>query len=361
MTDWQARIASTFVICAEPGRYLGWPTIVRRSNGELVVAFSGDRDEHVCPFGKTQLVSSSDDGRIWSAPRTVTDTPLDDRDAGIIELPSGGLLMSWFTSIAFAEREDQLRAAYGDATVDGWAERKAALTPAVVGHWLGNWTRRSFDGGVTWDDPVPTLGSAPHGPIVLRDGRLLYVGQARVGSDGRRDVPLVVEESRDEGASWQQIASLELPAWASLGHCSEPHVVEADSGKLVALVRYEPPAEDARWMLQAESFDGGLTWTCCRSSGVWGWPPHLLRLQNGWLLLSCGHRRPPYGERARISRDEGQTWDEPEIELCPAPNHDLGYPATAQLADGTLLTVFYQCPAVGEKTVLMATRWHLDY
>ena len=75
-----------------------------------------------------------------------------------------------------------------------WAERTAELIPAVVDRWLGNWTRRSYDGGVTWDDPVPTLSSAPHGPIVLRDGRLLYVRQARVGSDGLRDVPLVVED-----------------------------------------------------------------------------------------------------------------------------------------------------------------------
>lgn len=46
----------TRVICKQPGRYIGWPTIASRQTGELLVVFSGDRDAHVCPWGKTQLV-----------------------------------------------------------------------------------------------------------------------------------------------------------------------------------------------------------------------------------------------------------------------------------------------------------------
>ena len=51
------------------------------------------------------------------------------------------------------------------------------------------------------------------------------------------------------------------------------------------------------------------------------------------------------------------TIDQGRVVLCGAPNHDLGYPATAQLAGGTLVTVYYQCPAPSQNTVLMATRW----
>ena len=43
----RAEIISNKVICKEPGRYIGWPTIVRASAGELIVVFSGDRDDHV--------------------------------------------------------------------------------------------------------------------------------------------------------------------------------------------------------------------------------------------------------------------------------------------------------------------------
>jgi len=44
---------ATGVVCKQPGRYIGWPTIVRTSKGELSVTFSGDRDAHVCrPAGR---------------------------------------------------------------------------------------------------------------------------------------------------------------------------------------------------------------------------------------------------------------------------------------------------------------------
>ncbi len=89
------------VISRQDGRYVGWPTICRRSGGELLVVFSGDRDFHICPFGKLQMVRSRDGGITWSAPETIANSPLDDRDGGIIELPDGKLLAAWFTSIYY--------------------------------------------------------------------------------------------------------------------------------------------------------------------------------------------------------------------------------------------------------------------
>ena len=49
-------------ICVETNRYIGWPTVCCRANGELLAVFSGDRDEHVDPFGKVQMVRSRDGG-----------------------------------------------------------------------------------------------------------------------------------------------------------------------------------------------------------------------------------------------------------------------------------------------------------
>ncbi len=91
----------TRVICKQPGRYIGWPTITRTRAGELLAVFSGDREEHICPWGKTHLVRSSDDGDTWSAPEIIRDSPLDDRDAGIIETARGTLLVSWFSATSF--------------------------------------------------------------------------------------------------------------------------------------------------------------------------------------------------------------------------------------------------------------------
>ncbi len=52
----RAEVISNKVICKEPGRYIGWPTIVRARAGELIIVFSGDRDDHVCPWGKMEMI-----------------------------------------------------------------------------------------------------------------------------------------------------------------------------------------------------------------------------------------------------------------------------------------------------------------
>ena len=95
---------------------------------------------------------------------------------------------------------------------------------------------------------------------------------------------------------------------------------------------------------------------------MWGYPPHLLELKNGWLVVVYGHRREPYGERACISRDEGETWDiENEIILAEAYNGDLGYPASIQLDDESILTVYYQQKNRDEPTSIFTTRWRLKH
>ncbi|NQT52222.1 exo-alpha-sialidase, partial [bacterium] len=42
-----------------------------------------------------------------------------------------------------------------------------------------------------------------------------------------------------------------------------------------------------------------------------------------------------------------------------APNGDLGYPASVQMDDHTILTVYYQIDKPGERTCLMGTLWTL--
>ena len=49
-------------IADEGGRYAGWPTLTRLRNGELRVVYSGDRDAHICPWGKVRMIRSADNG-----------------------------------------------------------------------------------------------------------------------------------------------------------------------------------------------------------------------------------------------------------------------------------------------------------
>ncbi len=359
--DTVAEVLWTKVLCKQPGRYIGWPSVCRTREDELLVVFSGDRDAHVCPWGKVQLIRSRDDGEHWTAPETVCNTPLDDRDAGIVQTARGTLVLAWFTSLAF---EEAAAAHAGQGGVwDQWLQHAAKIPPETRKQWLGYWTRRSEDGGKTWGPPAPTRGSAPHGPIALSDGRLLYVGRRQP----HRNTELTVEESRDDGRSWRQIASIQAAPEDSIDCFHEPHAVEAADGAVIAQFRYhfhEPGSgrmDDRRSFLrQAESRDGGYTWTVAHEVPLLGYPPHLLRLRNGWLVSVYGRRCPPYGEYACISRDHGKSWDTArEILLAAAENGDLGYPASAELRDGSILTVYYQQEFPGEKTCLMASRWRL--
>ena len=338
-----ATIISTKVICKQAGRYIGWPTISATNEGDLLIVFSGDRDSHASYDGKTQMVRSNNGGKTWGKPITINDTPLDDRDAGIIRTKKGTTLVSWFTNKG-------------------------------GGEWQGQWTIRSTDNGYTWGKAVRTEVTAPHGPIQLSDGRLLYLGQSPHCSQWEEDdkywcarpsespYKILVEQSIDDGKSWNVISTFPVPEDDSMLSYDEAHVTETDNGKLIAMFRnYCGERNGHYYMKQSESNDGGYTWTKPHMTLIQGYPPHVIRLQNGWLLVVYGKRWKPFGEYVCISRDQGKTWEvEQEIRLSEAPNGDLGYPASVQLNDGSIWTVYYQVEREGEKPCLMGTHWRLD-
>ena len=336
-----ARILSTQIILRQDDIYPGWPTIASTDSGELIVGFSGDREAHVCPWGKTQIVRSTDNGLSWSEPETINNSPLDDRDVGIIQTDKGTLLVTWFTSLAFEKNPKYRR-------------HREKVTPKIVEEYLGYWVMRSEDNGKTWGEPIKVRATTPHGPIQLEDGRLLYVG---INYGEKKNI---VIESKDDGRTWDDLATIAIPEDEDQGNYHEPHVVEAADGTLIAMSRYHEKNRDNSHLRQSESADGGRTWTTYHKTPIWGYPPHLIRLENGWLVVVYGVRRPEYGERACISKDNGKTWDiENEIVLSRAPNSDLGYPASVQLEDGSIYTVYYEVRNTKEPPYLMGTRWEV--
>lgn len=347
-----AEIISVDVIAKQDGRYIGWPSIAKTTDGLLVAVFSGDRDEHICPWGKTFMVKSADNGKTWSDPEIITSTPLDDRDAGIIVTKKGHWLVSWFTSLAF---ETYIKN-YPDEITKSWKLHSSKLDTATKEKWLGSWVRTSPDNGKTWGNPVKVAVTAPHGPIELRDSSLLYVGR----SFSDKNASISTLKSFDNGKTWTKTGSIPLFDGDDISLCHEPHAIELSDGTILAMYRYEPPDMNNRYMRQSFSHDGGKTWSKAEKTPILGYPPHLLMLKNGWIAVAYGRRIPPYGERVCISRDGGKTWDvENEIALCGAPNDDLGYPASVELGDGSILTVFYQQEKAGEKTCLMGVHWRL--
>ena len=361
-----ARIYATRIICQQPGRYIGWPTITKTHSGELLTVFSGDRDAHVCPWGKTQLIRSQDNGESWSHPVTINNTPLDDRDAGIIETEDGTLVVSWFTSLAFDNPEQVDWQNLPDILLLSWQRHSEKLSLETRKRWLGNWVRRSTDGGKSWGDPINTYVTAPHGPIQLANTNLLYVGRNYAVGDKTSPRPSVPQHlaacvSDDDGLTWRISGYIQAPEQVKPGTAEfhEPHLVETAEGQLIALFRHHGnPGQYYLW--QSESSDGGKSWTQLHQTAIWGYPPHLIRLKNNWLLVTYGRRKPPFSERACISRDNGLTWDvDNEVTISSAPNSDLGYPASVQLKDGSIYSVYYQINKSGEKTCLMGTHWEL--
>ena len=363
-----AKIFETKVISWQPEFYHGWPTVARRQNGELWVSWSGGRESHVCPFGQVHAMTSRDNGATWTWPRVLLDTATDDRDSGVLETAKGSLIVSTFTSLAY---EDHFKksSTFAEHTDKGWISKtmpqeqfvkwKAAherLNDEERKAELGAWVIRSTDGGKSWSTRIPTIVNSPHGPIQLKDGRLLYAGKQLWTADRK----IGVAESKDDGQTWQWLAEIPTRKGDKEPNAyHELHAVEAADGTLIAQIRNHNDANKGE-TLQTESKDGCKTWSEPHSIGVWGLPSHLLRLRDGRLLMTYGHRRKPYGNQARISSDNGQTWGEAMIISGDGIGGDLGYPSTVELADGTLLSVWYETMKDPKLAVLRQATWRIE-
>jgi sialidase-1 len=358
----RATVLETRTISLEPAFYNGWPTVARRRSGELLLAYSGGREAHVCPFGRVEFMTSRDGGRTWTWPRVLIDSAIDDRDAGVLETAAGTLLLTTFSSLAY---EKSLEAAAGmkPGEEGAWpAERLARwravhdrLPPAERGAELGEWLIRSVDGGRSWSERIPTIVNSPHGPIQLSDGRLLYPGKQLWTGEGR----IGVAESIDDGRTWHWLAPIPPRAGDTVGNYHELHGVEASPGRIVVQIRNHNK-QNAGETLQSESSDGGKSWTEPHSIGAWGLPSFLTKLRSGNLLMTYGYRRSPFGNQARLSPDQGRSWSEPMTVSSDGASGDLGYPSTVELEDGSLVTVWYERLKDSPNAVLRQAHWKIE-
>ena len=338
--------------------YCGWPTVAIDEKGVLYAVVSGFRAAHICPFGKTVLFKSFDFGKTWSIPMVINDTYLDDRDAGVLSLGGETILVTWFTHPTELYRNVYKEWITNDWCVSGDLVEKAYPTIPQELAQGGSYVRVSGDGGMTWGDTVKVPISAPHGPIKRRDGSLLYLGREMYNTepDGVVDGDICAYESSDDGKTWKLLGKVPLdPAWED--PC-EAHVLELENGRLLGMIRVWD-AEVQLTTFRTVSDDGGYTWSFPEAMGTNGAPPHLMRHSSGAIILTYGRRTEPFGQRALISRDNGETWEDEYILRDDGPDHDLGYPSTVELPDGSLLTVYYQKVTGDRACSLLWTRWQL--
>jgi sialidase-1 len=357
----EAELLETRVISYKAPLYHGWPTLARRKNGELLLAFSGGREAHVCPFGRVELMRSQDDGKNWRWPQVIYDGPIDDRDAGILETAQGSILITTFTSLAYQpilEKQEKIpvggKGAWEPAHLLEWQNVHGRITAEQRQAELGCWMIRSTDGGVNWSARYRVPLNSPHGPINLSDGRVLYPGVAL----WEKDRKVGVCRSADDGQTWEWISDIPPRAGDDPLQYHELHAVEAADGSVVCHIRNHNKT-NAGEILQCESKDAGQTWTEPHPIGVWGLPSHLLRLRDSRLLMSYGYRKAPFGNQARISTDHGRTWGEPIRISGDGFGGDLGYPSTVECDDGTLVTAWYERLKESELAQLRQARWRL--
>lgn len=339
-------------------RYQGWPTVCRDENGVLYAVSSGHRLAHICPFGKNYLYISRDEGETWTAPVIINDTMLDDRDGGITSLGDGKLLLTYFNHPR--ELYDHF---YETGAIAHNPLNEAMLTlwknmPEADNHG-GSFMRLSRDSGKTWEKAVKVPASSPHGPICLKDGRLLILGK-EFHSGEYEEGAVFAFESTDDGKTWNCLARIDFPDGCSAENIHEPDCVELPDGRILGALRGQGDPVPYKFSIYTVvSEDGGKTWTHPKSLDICGSPPHLLLHSSGAVVLTYGYRKPPYGERARISYDNGETWGE-EIVISEESNTgDLGYPSTVELSDGSLYTVYYQRAQGDNYCSILSTRWTL--
>lgn len=344
------------VVCTRPGSeygYFGWPSAAILGDGRVVVGCSGLRRHHVDPFGKTVLcVGTPKDG--FGECIVGHDSPLDDRDAGVVALGGNSLLVTWFTLNTRIFQGDLMKYSPAEFEVMDAAMR---AFPEDAKKYVGSWTMRSDDGGATFTSPARCPVSSPHGPVVMRDGRLIYLGKLFPEGMDRPFGIVSCAESRD-GLHWDVLGEVPLPENVTNGQFHEPHVIELNDGALLCLIRYHYP-NGGLGIYKSVSRDGGRTWSTPEDMDIHGSPPHLLRHSSGAIVLTYGWRHAPYGQRARISRDDGATWSDEIILRDDGPDGDLGYPCSIELPGGDILTVYYQKRPGESLTSILWTQWHI--
>lgn len=361
-------------------RYHGWPSIARDERGVLYVVSSGMRMSHVCPAGKNVMYMSYDDGKTWTKPMVLNDSYVDDRDMGICYLGNGKFIVSWF-----AESPEDYHDHIQEYDFFGEADKK--LTAGFSKAWklmdkeeyfsyAKSFVMISEDYCVTWSDPIEVPIFGPHGPNLCKDGSLVYLGNYLYNAsysykdENGEEVrpPLGCFISRDGGYTWEHQGDMpngiadngeEITPWEMF----EPHVMELPDGRLIGAIRtHSANNEEINTTFITFSEDQGKTWTRPKGIGIDGMPAHLLMHSSGAIVMSYSCRTEGLRcERAVVSYDNGETWTQDyALDHRIAPwRYDMGYPASAELADGTIITIYYQsfendgCPGI------LGTKWRL--
>ena len=338
--------------------YASFPSIVRRSDGELIVAFRRAPERrkigeastsHTDPTSQLALVRSRDDGQTWTkGPELIYAHPFGgSQDPCMVQMRDGTILC---TSYAWAELQP-----------GAFPKLKQPMARHGQFAFLGGFILRSKDGARLWEEPIMpapcrgeinfdifgnTIPAYNRGAMCEgKDGRLFWVVAATTTNAPKRTgTHLMI--SNDRGVTWNY--SCPVVAETNLT-CNETSIYETPKGDLVAFVRTEGFDDHT---IIARSTDGGKSFTW-KDAGFQGHPHYALRLPDNRVLLVYGYRHKPFGIRARVLDAECTNASEAEEVILrnDGGNGDLGYPWATMISKSRALVVYYFNKADGTRHI----------
>lgn len=330
-------------------KYFGWPSVARLQDNSLAMVASGFRLSHICPFGKLIMSKSFDEGKTWSSPSVIIDTPLDDRDGGICPFGNSGVVVTSFNNSIEFQRKYGTGSDYRNAYLD---EVSKLDNPEEL---LGSTIAISNDCGNTFSTPMNVPISSPHGPCVLSDGTIFYVGRKFADDNNGYHIECHVLNPDGTTAFRSRIKDVST----DLLSC-EPHAIQLPNGNIIVHIRVQ--SKDTFTTYQSISTDMGYTFSdpIALLDVKGGAPAHLLMHSSGTLISVYGYREAPFGIRAMFSDDNGENWDTNNIIADDYLSSDLGYPCSVELENSDILTVFYARVGNNKHTVIRSIIWNFE-
>lgn len=218
----------------------------------------------------------------------------------------------------------------------------------------------STDRGHTWEGPfrLPDFGQpgiAARTDYVVNGKHDCFLFLTAAKQNGREGRPLCVRTT-DGGRTWQFVAWI---APEPKGYSIMPSTLRLGERELLSAIRRAEGPK--RWIETYRSTDDGKTWrldTVPAPDLGEGNPGHMIRLADGRICLTYGHRAPPFSIRARLSADDGRTWGEEITLRDDGGGRDLGYPRSVQRPDRKVVTAYYFWDEkTGPERYIAATIW----
>ena len=205
-------------------------------------------------------------------------------------------------------------------------------------------TRRSTDGGKTWEPAITVAGADTEvgygDPAIVFDFVrntaicIFTHGNGLFQSTPDNNAHIIISKSTDDGKSWS--APIDINDQLFAGHpewvtsfAGSGHACQMRNGRLLFVIQVRPDTSSYGPLscYACYSDDGGDTWHASKVPGDYnGDESKIVELSDGRLMMSIRRRYEGYHRRFSFSDDGGETWSETITStqmLDPACNGDV--------------------------------------